>query len=86
MKQRWIEKEGVLIDLPNLSAVIVKDGAWYVSTCPELDVASQGKTRKSAYYMLAEAVELILEHASAAEIRRRLRKGARVRTLELKAA
>ncbi len=86
MKQRWIEKEGVLIDLPNLSAVIAKDGAWYVSMCPELDVASQGKTRKSAYDMLTEAVELILEHASATEIRRRLRKGARVRTLELKAA
>jgi hypothetical protein len=36
--------------------------------------------------MLAEAVELTLECASAAEIRRRLRKGARVRSLELKAA
>jgi len=28
MKQRWIEKEGSVIDLPNLSAVIEKDGAW----------------------------------------------------------
>jgi len=86
MKQRWIEKEGAVIDLPNLSAVISKDGAWFVSTCPELGIASQGKTRKAAYDMLAEAVELTLECASATEIRRRLRGGARVRSLELKAA
>ena len=83
MKQRWIEKEGVVIDLPNLSAVIEKDGDWFVSSCPELGVASQGKTRDEAYEMLAEAVELWLEAASGTEIRRRLRRGARVRDLEL---
>lgn len=31
-----------------------------MSTCPELGVASQGKTRKEAYAMLAEAVEQTL--------------------------
>lgn len=84
MKQRWIEKDGHVIDLPNLTAVIEKDtGDWYVSECPELGVASQGKTRDEAYAMLAEAVELWLDCASGAEIRRRLRRGARVRSLEL---
>ena len=46
-------------------------------------MASQGKTRQEAHKMLTEAVELWLESASAVEIRRRLRQGARVRTLTL---
>ncbi len=65
-----------MIELPSLSAVIQKEEGWYVSTCPELGVASQGKTRKEAYAMLAEAVELWLEAASAKEIMRRLKVGA----------
>ncbi|OQW97130.1 MAG: hypothetical protein BWK77_02600 [Verrucomicrobia bacterium A1] len=84
MKSRWIEKDGVTIDLPNLTAVIAKDsGGWFVSECPELGVASQGRSRMDAYRMLTEAVELWLEAASATEVRRRLREGARVRSLEL---
>lgn len=83
MKANWIERDGQVIDLPNLSAVIEKDGAWFVSRCPELGVASQGKTRTEAHRMLVEAVELWLEAASATEIKRRLRRGARVRPLTL---
>jgi len=83
MKANWIERDGQVIDLPNLSAVVEKDGAWFVSRCPELGVASQGKTRQEAHKMLTEAVELWLEAASAGEIRRRLRQGARVRALTL---
>lgn len=83
MKHRWIEKSGETIDLPNLTAVIEKDGAWYVSTCPELGVASQGKTRNEAFEMLNEAVSLWLSVASAREIKRKLRTGARVKSLEL---
>ena len=73
MKPGWIFKESQVIDLPSLTAVIEKDGGWFVSTCPELGVASQGKTRKEAYAMLAEAVEAWLDAASAKEIRRMLR-------------
>ncbi len=43
------------------SAVITKEGKWFVSYCPELGVASQGKTKKSALNNLKEAVELYLE-------------------------
>ncbi|MBI4045171.1 MAG: type II toxin-antitoxin system HicB family antitoxin [Candidatus Diapherotrites archaeon] len=43
------------------SAVIAKEGKWFVSFCPELGVASQGKTRQSALKNLREAVELYLE-------------------------
>ena len=53
---------------------------------PAAPTASQGKTRKQAYAMLAEAVELWLECASAREIKRRLRTGATVQPLELSRA
>ena len=43
------------------SAVIAKEGRWYVSHCPELGVSSQGRTKKSALNNLREAVELYLE-------------------------
>ncbi|MDZ4288000.1 MAG: type II toxin-antitoxin system HicB family antitoxin [Prosthecobacter sp.] len=83
MKAHWIEKDGTLIDLPNLSAVIDPDGKWFVATCPELGIASQGSTRKEAQAMLGEAVSLWLECASAQEIKRHLKRGARVTALHL---
>jgi predicted RNase H-like HicB family nuclease len=60
--------------LPPLSALIEpgEDG-WFVATCPELDVVSQGENREHASAMLKEAVELWLECASTEEITRRLR-------------
>ena len=69
--------------LPKLTAVIEKDGKWYVATCPELGVASQGRTNEEAELMLQEAVELLLEDADEAEIRRRLNRGVKVKRLEL---
>jgi len=83
MKVGWIYKNGEVIELPSLTAVIQKDEDWHVSTFPELGVASQGKTRKEAYAMLAEAVELWLDAASAKEIKRRLKLGGSVQPLEL---
>lgn len=43
------------------SAIITKEENWFVSYCPELGVASQGKTKKAALSNLKEAVELFLE-------------------------
>jgi len=43
------------------SAVITKEGKWFVSYCLELGVTSQGRTKKSALTNLKEAVELYLE-------------------------
>ena len=51
------------------SAIIEKEGKWYVALCPELDVASQGKTMEDSLKNLKEAVELYLETASPAELR-----------------
>jgi len=43
------------------SAVLTKEGNSFVSYCPELGVASQGRTEKSALANLKQAVELYLE-------------------------
>lgn len=48
-----------------LSAVVRKEGKLYSSWCPEIDVASQGKTVKAALANLKEAVELYLEDEDA---------------------
>lgn len=51
--QKFIEK--------SLTAVITKEGKWFVSFNPETGVASQGSTKKAALENLKEAVELFLE-------------------------
>lgn len=56
-----------------LTAAIEREGDGYVSTCPELDIVSQGDTVEEARLSLPEAVEGFLEMASPSEIRRRLR-------------
>jgi predicted RNase H-like HicB family nuclease len=57
-----------------LTAVIEREDDWFVATCPEVDVVSQGKTIEDARSNLLEAVEGFFEAASASEIRRRLKK------------
>ena len=44
-----------------LSAAVHREGEWFVSWCPELDVASQGRTVEEALSNLREALELRLE-------------------------
>ncbi len=46
-----------------LSAVVWKEGAQYVSKCPELEVASAGDSVEDAVKNLKEAVELYIENA-----------------------
>jgi predicted RNase H-like HicB family nuclease len=43
------------------TAVINKEGKWYVAHCVELGVVSQGKSIEEAQVNLKEAVELYLE-------------------------
>ncbi|RJQ22061.1 type II toxin-antitoxin system HicB family antitoxin [Candidatus Woesearchaeota archaeon] len=40
-----------------LTCIVSKDGSEYIALCPELDVASEGKTPKEALRNLREAVE-----------------------------
>ena len=69
--------------LPKLTAVIEKEGKWYVATCPELGVASHGHSFEEAEAMIIEAVELLLEEVDEAEIKRRQNRGVKVKRLEL---
>jgi len=68
------------------SATIIKGKTAFVSFCPELGVASQGKSEKSALANLKEAVELYLEDE---DVRKELReaptKKAKVATIAVTA-
>ena len=44
-----------------LSAMITKEGDWYVTRCRELGVTPQGKDVEGARANLREAIELYLE-------------------------
>jgi predicted RNase H-like HicB family nuclease len=43
------------------TAVIHKEGEWYVAECPETGTASQGRTIEDAVKNLQEATEVYLE-------------------------
>ena len=48
-----------------LSAVVTKEGKWFVAQCVEVDVASQGDTEEEALKNLKEALELHFEEPAA---------------------
>jgi predicted RNase H-like HicB family nuclease len=58
--------------LRSFTAVVEREGDLYVALCPELDVASQGRTVEEATANLREAVELFLQCADPAEVEGRL--------------
>jgi predicted RNase H-like HicB family nuclease len=44
------------------TAVVERDGEWYIAYCPEIPGANgQGKTKDECLQSLAEAISLILE-------------------------
>ena len=51
-----------------VSVIIEREDNWFVAFCPELEVASQGKTVEEAKNNLKEAIELYLKHADPSEI------------------
>lgn len=55
-----------------MTTIIEREGDLYVALCPELDIASQGKSVAEAESNLAEALELFFEVASPSEIESRL--------------
>ena len=45
------------------SAIIQRDGKWFVAFCPEVPEANgQGKTRQECLESLAAAIELVLDY------------------------
>lgn len=59
LKRNGIHKRKT--SLLTLTAVIHKEGRWYVAECPEIGTVSQGKTLDNALANLREATELYLE-------------------------
>ena len=59
------------MSMRQFTAVIERDEDWYVALCPELDIASQGKSVEEARHNLIEAIESFFEAASPSEIRER---------------
>ncbi len=57
--------------MQQFTSIIQPDGDWYVSLCPELDIASHGKTVEEARRNLGEAIELFFEFASPNEVQER---------------
>ena len=47
------------------SSVVTREGKWYVASCPELEIASQGKTVELSLKNLGEAIELYLRDEDA---------------------
>jgi len=68
--------------LPKLTAIIEREDDWFVATCPELGVASQGSSIEEAGRMIKEAVDLLLEEADETEIEQRLNRGVKVMSLQ----
>ena len=72
------------MQLPPLTSVIEKgEDGWFVATCPELGIVSQGETPEHAEAMIKEAVELWLECAEESEIEARLKRRVSVKPLQL---
>jgi predicted RNase H-like HicB family nuclease len=55
-----------------LTAVVHKEGDWYVAECPETGTVSQGETIEAAVENLKEATELYLEEFPHIESSQRL--------------
>jgi predicted RNase H-like HicB family nuclease len=55
-----------------LTAIIGREDDWFVALCPELDIASQGKTIEEARGNLVEALTLFFETAEASEVEQRM--------------
>jgi len=66
-----------------LTAIIEREEDGFVAVCPELDVASQGKTIEEARRNLSEALELFYETASSTEIKQRFHKEVYVTNVEV---
>jgi predicted RNase H-like HicB family nuclease len=66
-----------------LTAIVHKEGDWFVSLCPQLDIASQGLSADEARANLTEAIELFLECASPAEVENRLKNQLEVGTISI---
>ncbi len=52
----------------SFTAVVTREGKFYVSECPELGIASQGPSLEEALENLKEAIELYLQDEDPAQL------------------
>ncbi len=52
----------------HLTAVVTRDGDWYVARCLEVEATSQGETIEQALANLRDVVEVYLEEEPAPEM------------------
>ena len=69
--------------LQQFTGIIEREGDGYVALCPELDIASQGRTVEEARRNLVEAIELFFETADPSEVQHRLHSEVFVTRLEV---
>ena len=70
-------------NIQQFTAIIEREENQYVALCPELDIASQGKTVEEARENLKEALELFFETASEREIKDRFHSEVFITRLEI---
>lgn len=68
------------------TAILSKEEDQYVALCPELDVASQGKSVEEARANLVEALETLFETAPPDEMRTRVRGPVWITSVEIEVA
>ena len=69
----WSNQQGkYMTHIRQFTGIIEREGNWFVALCPELDIASQGKTVEEARLNLIEAIELFFETADPSEVESRL--------------
>ena len=70
----------------NYHAIVWKEDKWYVAKAVEIEVASQGKTRKQALQNLSEAIDLLMEEENKVSFRIPLLKSVELHQLSLPVA
>jgi len=61
-----VEVLQAMTEMFTFTAVVKKEGDWYVSSCLELDISSQGETIEDAVSNLKKEVELYIERGGLA--------------------
>ena len=66
-----------------LTAIIEREGSFFVARCVELDIAGHGRSGAAALSNLKDAVSMFLENGQEAEILRRLARDVEVTLFEV---
>jgi len=54
-------------EIQNLPIMIMKEGEWYVASCPPLDIATQGKTEQEVRENMEDLIDEYLSDEDTAK-------------------